>query len=206
MSYVTHDSTYARPAMGNAVCTTGLGTSFSIKLYTASATFSGVTISNGTATVSGSGFTGLSAGQVVFFTEDTTSTPYVVSSSTSTSVILTANYTGASISGGHLEVTPLNADTSIGSATAAATITGVQFAASSLGTSQINSSTADSNAVGGTVRFGRMIAGTGGTPGLTVQFVITPTGKGGDMQMNTVVIGGSAAVALAGTNTYAAAP
>lgn len=94
---------------------------------------------------------------------------------------------------------PANAAAALSGNTAIATITGLNFGAAASGVSTVTSSTADSNAVGGTATFFR-ITTTGGT----VILQGTAGTSGTDLIMNNTVISSGANVSLTGTNTYTA--
>jgi hypothetical protein len=213
---LTH-TTAVRSVLADAVCnsSTGqLGSNFSTKLYSGIVLSGTVSISNGTANVTGSGTswqtnTLLAQNQWVVFATDTTKTPYQINTVTSdTACTLKTNYTGTTLSGSNIWASPLNASGSLSPGTGtsagaavASTITNCNFGSASSGVSTLTSSTSDTSATGGTVIFGRMLT-SGGTA--CVQFIISPTGNGGDMTMNTTVIASGATVGFSGTNTYTA--
>lgn len=96
---------------------------------------------------------------------------------------------------------PASASAGLSGNVAIATITVLNFGAAASGVSTVTSSTADSNAVGGTATFFRLL-----TNGGTVVLQGTCGTSGTDMIMNNTVISAGANVSLTGTNTYTAAP
>lgn len=96
---------------------------------------------------------------------------------------------------------PANAATALSGNTAISTITALNFGAASAGVSTVTSSTADSNAVGGTATFFRLL-----TNGGTVVMQGSAGVSGTDMIMNNVTVSSGANVSLVGSNTYTAAP
>jgi hypothetical protein len=95
---------------------------------------------------------------------------------------------------------PANADAALSGNTAIATITGVNFGAAASGVSTVTSSTSDTNAVGGTASFFRLLK----SDGTTVIFQGTVGTSGADLTINTTTIAAGATVSLTGTNTYTA--
>ena len=212
---LTHTNT-VRAGLGDYVCnaSTGqLGANFNTKLYTGNVLAGTMSCTNGTNSLTGSGTSWstnstLAVNQWVVFANDTTKTPYQIAGvSSDTAATIKTNYTGTTVSGSALWTVPPTAGSSISGGTgittspvAASTITSCNFGNSSKGVSTLTSSTSDTSATGGTVIFGRFLNGST----VCVQFVISPTGNGGDMTMNTTTISSGATVGFSGTNTYTA--
>lgn len=93
---------------------------------------------------------------------------------------------------------PANAQAALSGNTAIATITGLNFGAASSGVSTVTSSTADSNAVGGTAAFFR-ITTTGGT--VVMQGLCATSAS--DLNLNSLTIAAAANVSLT-SGTYTA--
>jgi hypothetical protein len=96
---------------------------------------------------------------------------------------------------------PVSASAILSGNVAIATITGLNFGNGASGVSTVTSSTADSNAVGGTASFFRVTT-TAGV--VTFQGSAGASGSGADMILSNSVISAGANVALTGSNTYTA--
>lgn len=95
---------------------------------------------------------------------------------------------------------PTNAATALSGNTAIATITALAWGAAASGVATLSSSTADSNAVGGTASFFRVTK----SDGTTCIFQGTVGTSGADLNLNSLTIAAGANVSLTGTNTYTA--
>lgn len=93
---------------------------------------------------------------------------------------------------------PANAQASLSGNTAIATITGLNFGAAASGVSTVTSSTADTNAVGGTASFFRVTTTAG-----TVIFQGLCGTSGSDLNLNSLTIAAGANVSLT-SGTYTA--
>jgi len=94
---------------------------------------------------------------------------------------------------------PANAQASLSGNTAIATITGISFGAASSGVSTVTASTADSNAVGGTASFFRLMKSDN-----TVVLQGLCATSGSDLNLNSLTIPAGSTVSLSGTNSYTA--
>lgn len=180
-----------------------LGSSAKLKFYQAVAITGTISATNGSATVTGSGTsftTALAVGQKVRFGSDTSFAMYTVSAiGSNTSLTLTGNYTGTTISGSTLRACPADANGSLTGATLGSTITGISFGAASSGVSTVSASTADSAATGCLADFYRL---TKSDNTAHTQGYVAPSGA--ELTMADITIPAGANVSLTGTNTYTA--
>ena len=98
----------------------------------------------------------------------------------------------------------LQFQTAANAAVATVTFGNPAFGASSGGTATANATVDDTNAIGGTIAKGVMQTGSA-TPAVIVQFSVTATGGGGDIEMNSVVVSAGQTVHITSL-TYSGPP